>query len=233
MFASEAVNTKILTTSEVIMYDAIAVVVNPKLPVKSLTIDDLGLIVTGKVTDWKNIPSANITSSIPIYVYYRNEGTTDFLKDRFAKNQSDRDKAFKGNNFIELTDPKSRLTEAKNKVQNDPGGVYFVTASQAVAACEFKPIPIIENHKTMAIAPYQNQLILRDDSGICASKQKQKPDEVNIQAIKNGTYPLIRPISLILRTDDQKAREWGEYYLKVLKTHEGKKLISETGFVPK
>lgn len=234
MFASEGVNTMTPTTQKVIIaHDAIAVVVNPRLSVKSLTMDDLRNIITGKVTDWKNIPNANVTSSIPIHVYYRHEGTTEFLKDTLPKNLSDRNKAFKGKNFFELTDPKSRLTEAKNKVQNDPGGVYFVTASQAVAPCEFKPIPIIENHKTMAIAPYQDQLIPRDNSGICASKERKKPDKVNIEAIKNGTYPLIRPIYLVLRTDDPKAREWGEYYLKVLKTDEGKKLILDTGFVPK
>jgi ABC-type phosphate transport system substrate-binding protein len=234
MFASEGVNTMTPTTQKVIIaHDAIAVVVNPKLPVKSLTMDDLRNIITGNVTDWKNIPNANLTSSIPIHVYYRHEGTTEFLKDTLPKNLGDKNKAFKGKNFFELTDPKSRLTEAKNKVQNDPGGVYFVTASQAVAPCEFKPIPIIDDHKTMAIAPYQDQLIPGYNSGICASKQKQKPDKVNTQAIKNGTYPLIRPIYLVLRTDDQKAREWGEYYLKVLKTDEGKKLILETGLVPK
>jgi ABC-type phosphate transport system substrate-binding protein len=231
MFASEGVNA--LNSKPVtIAHDAIAVVVNPKLSVKSLTMDDLRNIITGKVTDWKNIPNSNVTSSIPIQVYYRNEGTTEFLKDTLLKNKSDRNKAFKGNNFFEITDPKSPLTEAKNKVQNDPGGVSFVTASLAVASCEFKPIPIIGDHKTMAIEPYQDQLIPRDDSGICASKQKQKPDKVNIEAIKHETYPIIRPFFLILRTDDQKARQWGEYYLNVLKTNEGKKLILETGFLP-
>ena len=179
MFASEAVNTKIPTTLKVIAYDAIAVVVNPNLPVKSLTVEDLTNIITGKVTDWKNIPNSNVTSSIPIHVYYRNEGTTKFLTDTLV-DQGDRDRAFKGNNFFELTDSHSRLTEAKNKVQNDSGGVYFVTASQSVDQCEFKPVPIIKESKKEPVAPYEGQLTPRDAN--CAKRNRNK---VNIQAIED------------------------------------------------
>ncbi|MEI6368530.1 MAG: substrate-binding domain-containing protein [Nostocales cyanobacterium ELA608] len=229
MFASEAVNTKIPTTLKVIAYDAIAVVVNPNLPVKSLTMEDLTNIITGKVTDWKNIPNSNVTSSIPIHVYYRNEGTTKFLTDTLV-DQGDRDRAFKSNNFFELTDSHSRLTEAKNKVQNDSGGVYFVTASQSVDQCEFKPVPIIKESKKEPVAPYEGQLTPRDAN--CASVPEDNRNKVNIQAIKDHSYPLTRPIYLVLR-DDNPAKQWGEYYLNVLQTDEGKEIILKAGFLPK
>jgi phosphate transport system substrate-binding protein len=231
MFASEAVNTKIPTTLKVIAYDAIAVVVNPNLPVKSLTMEDLTNIITGKVTDWKNIPNSNVTSSIPIHVYYRNEGTTKFLTDTLVdQGDRDRDRAFKSNNFFELTDSHSRLTEAKNKVQNDPGGVYFVTASQSVDQCEFKPVPIIKESKKEPVAPYEGQLTPRDAN--CASVPEDNRNKVNIQAIKDHSYPLTRPIYLVLR-DDNPAKQWGEYYLNVLQTDEGKEIILKAGFLPK
>ena len=171
----------------------------------------------------KNIPNSNVTSSIPIHVYYRNEGTTKFLTDTLV-DQGDRDRAFKGNNFFELTDSHSRLREAKNKVQNDSGGVYFVTASQSVDQCEFKPVPIIKESKKEPVAPYEGQLTPRDAN--CAKRNRNK---VNIQAIEDLSYPLIRPIYLVLR-DDNPAKQWGEYYLKVLQTDEGKKLITSAGF---
>jgi ABC-type phosphate transport system substrate-binding protein len=231
MFASEAVNTKIPTTLKVIAYDAIAVVVNPNLPVKSLTMEDLTNIITGKVTDWKNIPNSNVTSSIPIHVYYRNEGTTKFLTDTLVdQGDRDRDRAFKSNNFFELTDSHSRLTEAKNKVQNDSGGVYFVTASQSVDQCEFKPVPIIKESKKEPVAPYEGQLTPRDAN--CASVPEDNRNKVNIQAIKDHSYPLTRPIYLVLR-DDNPAKQWGEYYLNVLQTDEGKEIILKAGFLPK
>jgi phosphate transport system substrate-binding protein len=191
--------------------------------------DDLKRIVTSKVTDWKDISNANITSSIPIHVYYRNEGTTTFLKDTLVA-RSDRDRAFKGGNFFELTPSNSGLTEAKNKVQNDPGGVYFVTASQSVDQCEFKPVPIIKESKKEPVAPYEGQLTPRDAN--CASVPEDNRNKVNIQAIKDHSYPLTRPIYLVLR-DDNPAKQWGEYYLNVLQTDEGKEIILKAGFLPK
>ena len=57
-------------------------------------------------------------------------------------------------------------------------------------------------------------------------------NKVNIQAIKDHSYPLTRPIYLVLR-DDNPAKQWGEYYLNVLQTDEGKEIILKAGFLPK
>lgn len=225
IFASRPVS--ILNTElKPIVKDAIAVVVNPNLPIKSLTTDDLTKIITGKVTNWKDISSANVTSSIPITVYYRkNGGTTKFITETLSIQKED--KAFKGENFKLLTDDKSPLTEAKNKVQKDPGAIYFVTASESVNVCEFKPIPIVNSDKK-PVAPYEGNLTPRDAN--CASVPERDRNKVNLAAIKDGTYPLIRSIYLVLQTNDSTAKKWGEYYLEVLKTDEGKKLIKEAGF---
>jgi phosphate transport system substrate-binding protein len=221
MFASTPVTISD-TELKPIAKDVIAVVVNPNLPVQSLTKKNLADIITGKVTDWKDIPNANVTKSIPITVYYREDGgTTKFITEVLPIQT--KDNAFKGKNFISLKDKNSPLDEAKNKVKNDEGAIYFVTASESVYQCEFKPVPIINDEKK-AVAPYEGQLTPRDAN--CAKGNRNK---VNIQAIKDGSYPLTRSIYLVLR-NDKPAKQWGEFYLKVLQTDEGKKLIKEAGF---
>ncbi|BBD63582.1 hypothetical protein NIES2109_64570 (plasmid) [Nostoc sp. HK-01] len=227
IFASKSVN-RLNTKLEHIADDAIAVVVNPNLPVKSLTLDDLRRIITGEVTDWREIIGGQ---SIPIHVYFRPEsGTEEFLKEALPLTSDQKDKAFKGKNSFAITNPQSPLEEAKNKVQNDPGGIYFVTASESVHECEFKPVPILGSGNVL-VAPYKGQLIARDSN--CAQLPQEKRNQVNIEAIRNSTYPLIRPIYLVLRTDDPTAKKWGEYYLNVLRTDEGKDLILKAGFLPK
>ena len=223
MFASTSV-TILNITPKSIAKDAIAVVVNPNLPVQSLTKKNLADIITGKVTDWKDIPNANVTKSIPITVYYREDGgTTEFLTEALVK-KNDQGLAFKKNSS-KLTHPSSPLEEAKNKVKNDEGAIYFVTASESVDQCEFKPVPIINDEKK-AVAPYEGQLTPRDAN--CATGNRNK---VNIEAIKDGSYPIIRPIYLVLRNNNP-AKQWGEFYLKDLQTDEGKKLTEKAGFAP-
>lgn len=227
VFASKSVN-QLNIKSEQIADDAIAVVVNPNLPVESLKIDDLRNIITGEVKDWQKIIGGK---SIPIRVYFRpTGGTVDFIKEALLSKADQKDKAFKGDNFIPLTDPNSPLEEAKNKIQKDPGGIYFITASESIYQCEFKPVPIV-NSNNQSVAPYEGQLTPRDSN--CAQVPQKQRNKVNIAAIKDRSYPLIRPIYLVLRTDDATAQAWGEFYLKVLRTDEGKTLTLKAGFLPK
>jgi ABC-type phosphate transport system substrate-binding protein len=229
ILASELVGRAGITKSEHIAYDAVAVVVNPNLPITSLTLNDLSRIVGAEVSDWQQITGGK---SIPLKVYFRREsGTEKFLKDKLPLTREQADKAFKDKRlFFPLEGDNSPLTQAKNKIPNDLGGIYFVTASQSVNQCDFKPVPIVNSQK-QAIAPYEGQLTPRDSN--CAQIPQGQRNKVNITAIKDRTYPLIREIYLILRTDDPAAKEWGEYYLKVLRTKEGKDLTQKAGFLPK
>lgn len=227
IFASKSFN-RLNTKLEHIADDAIAVVVNANSPVKSLTLDDLRRIITGEVTDWREIIGGQ---SIPIQVYFRPEsGTEEFLKEALPLTSLQKAKAFKGKNFFTLTDSQSPLEEAKKKLQNDPGGIYMITASESVHECKFKPVPIV-NSNGVSVAPYKGQLTPRDSN--CAQLPQENRNQVNIEAIRNRTYPLIRPIYLVLRTDDPTATKWGEYYLNLLRTEEGKELTLKTGFLPK
>ena len=209
-----------------IAYDAVAVVVNPSLHVTSLNLDDLRRIILGEVNDWKDFIGG---ASIPINVYFRPEsGTTKFMKEILLTTEAQRDSAFKGSNFFPLNDPQSPLKEAKSKIKNDLGGIYFVTASESVYECEFKPILISIDNNSLPVAPYKDNLTKRNST--CANLPKDKRNKVDIQAIKSRDYPLTRPIYLIIRNDDEIAKEWGKFFLNALESDEGKNLIEKAGF---
>lgn len=60
-------------------YDAIAIIVNEKLPIDELSVDDLRLIFSGEVTRWNAF--ADIDKRIKIYGRQSNSGTYDFFRD--------------------------------------------------------------------------------------------------------------------------------------------------------
>ncbi len=70
----------------VIAYDALAVIVNPKNPVKDLTREQLSDIFTGKITNWSQVGGPNM----PIVTYSRetSSGTYEFFKTSVLKNKN-------------------------------------------------------------------------------------------------------------------------------------------------
>jgi len=68
---------------ETVAMDGIAVVVNPKNPVKNLTIDQLRAIFLGEITNWKTIGGAN--KSVVLLSREFNSGTHIFFKEHVLR----------------------------------------------------------------------------------------------------------------------------------------------------
>lgn len=67
----------------VIAIDGLSVIVNPENPVTQLSIDEIGAIFRGDITNWSEVGG----SDMPIMLYGRqsNSGTYEFLKDEILK----------------------------------------------------------------------------------------------------------------------------------------------------
>ncbi len=75
------------TSKEVVIaYDALAIIVNPKNPVKNLTREQLADIFSGKITNWSQVGGPNM----PIVTYSRetSSGTYEFFKTSVLKNRN-------------------------------------------------------------------------------------------------------------------------------------------------
>jgi phosphate transport system substrate-binding protein len=66
--------------------DSIAIIVNPKNPIQSLTLDQVKEILNGSIKSWNQVGGAN--SPIQIYSREENSGTYNFLKEHLLQNES-------------------------------------------------------------------------------------------------------------------------------------------------
>ena len=72
--------------------------------------------------------------------------------------------------------------------------------------------------------PYQSPYVPPQN---CPAQRNQ----LDIQAIQDQSYPLTRPIFVIVRKGDPLSEDPGVAYAQILQTDEGKRLLNEAGFV--
>ncbi len=195
-----------------IAIDAIAIVVNPQLKIPGLKMENIHDIFTGKITNWSQVggPKQQIT----IYLRQESSGTTTTFKKQVLKGNK-----FGAHIFVKDT------SEAVNKVAQDEGGIYFASAPEVVLQCKVKSLPIFNSNKNTFVAPYQSPLILPQ---VCPKNR----NKLNIDAIKNGDYPIIRHLFLIVKQDGGAAETAGETFKDLLLTGEGQDLIKKAYWVP-
>lgn len=193
--------------------DAIAVAVNPSLPVSGLTLAQLSDIYTGRITNWQEVGGPNL----PIVPYTRNlkeAGTVEF----FVKNVLE-DREF-GENVV-IT---NSTTETIRKVAANPGGIYYASASQIVSQCKVKAIAI-GHRKDRLVSPYLQPVL---PASKCNASNHNK---LNKQAVIKGEYPIIHRLFVILRKDGQEDEKAARAYVKILTSDRGQKIIEEAGFI--
>jgi phosphate transport system substrate-binding protein len=192
--------------------DGIAVVVNPALKVSGLTIDQLQQIYQGHITNWKQV------------------GGPDLLITPFSQKPENADTAFPPNQVLEKQELGSNVeyvystTEALRRVHQTPGGLYFASAPAVVPQCMVKPLPIGRT-STQFISPYREPLVPLNQ---CPLKRNQ----VNTEAIKNGSYPLIAKLFVIVKQNKSREQQAGEAYTRLLLSDQGQKEIEQAGFIP-
>jgi serine/threonine protein kinase len=197
---------------EEVAYDAVTFVVNHQLNISALSKQQLRDIYTGKITNWKEVGGQDLL----IHPISRAEssGTVASFKELILKD-GDKIKA----NVVTHT------TKGLQQVIDRPGGIYYGAAKEVIFdSCGTKPIAIVNDRGT-AIKPYQEPLQSYD---ACNKGRKNK---INIEVIKNQTYPLTRKIYIIIKADGSDRQKAGEAYAKLLKTKQGQDLLERAGFV--
>jgi serine/threonine protein kinase len=198
---------------QAVAYDALSVVVNPKLQISGLTVAQLRDIYTGKVTNWSEVGGPNL----PILALSRAEtagGTVSSFKDLVLK---------KGDSwkFKQVTN----TTEGLQQVKTNLGGIYYGAGKEVIVDfCDTKPLPIGKTADSL-VKPYQEPL---QSPEACGRGQRNK---LNTEVIKNQEYPLTRKIYVIIKADGTDRQKAGEAYANLLKTKQGQNLLEKAGFV--
>ncbi|NET00344.1 MAG: PstS family phosphate ABC transporter substrate-binding protein [Sphaerospermopsis sp. SIO1G1] len=195
-----------------IAIDGIAIVVNPKLEIPGLTINQLKSIYIGKIKNWNEVGGPNIPI-LPLTRRVGDGGTVElFIKEIMG-----------GQVFGSEVELVSTTTQALRKVADSPGAIYYASAPEVVPQCSVKPLPIGRTPSEY-VTPYQKPLILTNQ---CPNKRNQ----LNIQAFKSGKYPITRNLFVIVKQNGQTEEQAGVAYANLLLTEQGQELITKAGFV--
>ncbi|MEH2397333.1 PstS family phosphate ABC transporter substrate-binding protein [Nostoc sp.] len=192
--------------------DGIAVVVNPSLNVPGLTVDQLQQIYLGKITNWSQIGGPNLPIT-PLSQRPEDADTVIFSNNSDLKGQA------LGSNvqYVYST------TEAVRQLSKTPGGIYYASARSVVFQCSVKALPLGRTSGQL-IPPYREPMVSPEQ---CPRQRNQ----LNTQAIKNGSYPIIANLSVIIKQNKGREQQIGDAYAELLLTDQGQKAIQQAGFV--
>jgi phosphate transport system substrate-binding protein len=196
---------------QAVALDGVAVAVNHSLKIPGLTVAQLKDIYTGKIRNWKEVGGADLAIK-PLAHPSTGWFQENLLgAERFGENV----------NIIEST------TQGLNQVAQEPGSIYYASASLIVNQCSIRPLPI-SGEPGKFIPPYKEPFIPQN---VCSEKKK---NQINKEVFRNEQYPLTRNLFVVYKDypDDSILEQAGTAYTKLLLTEQGQRLIEKAGFVP-
>jgi phosphate transport system substrate-binding protein len=186
-----------------IAYDAIAIYVNVNLSEQQLK----GLTIE----QVRDIFTGKITNwrdvggpDLPIVPFTRAMSTAGTVD--YFHDEVLKKQAFGKFEVVENT------TKSIQRIQATNGSIGYATASEVINQ-PVRALPIAG-----ANSAYVSAL--------------QGRNQVNKQAIKDGSYPISRPLFVIYRLDGSPDQQAGEAYINMILSDQGQKLVDQVGFVP-
>ena len=209
----QSAKTRGFTLKEIpVALEGIAIAVHPGLTLPGLTIEQLKGIYTGQITNWSQVGGANL----PIVPYSRrleDGGTVEFFWENVLG----------GSNFGSTVQYVNTTTQALQAVAVNPGAIYYASAPEILSQCSIKPLAIGRQSGTL-IPPYREPLVT---GAQCGSQRNQ----LNVDALKTGQYPLTRRLFVIVKQDGQADQQAGNAYANLLLSEQGQTLLGQAGFV--
>ena len=114
-------------------------------------------------------------------------------------------------------------TDAVRQLSKTPGGVYYASARSVVFQCSVKAL-LLGRTSGQLIPPYREPMVSPEQ---CPRQRNQ----LNTQAIKNGSYPMLANLFVVIKQNKGREQQIGDAYAKLLLTDQGQKAIQQAGFV--
>lgn len=195
-----------------IAIDGIAFYVNSQIPVSGLSLNQIRDIFTGKITNWKQLGGSNL----PITPFTRNpqfSGTADFFKQKVLA----KEELAPNVQQVETTTDSIRL------VAKTPGGIGYATASEVIGQKSVDPMFLA------TINPLPLSIV--DNQDFVPPFNINNKNIVNMTAFANGSYPLTRPLFIIIKQNGKIDEQAGIAYTNLLSSKQGQQMIEQAGFV--
>lgn len=220
---------KRIVKSSCIAVDAVALISNKDNPVSSLSMEEIGDILNGKISKWSQL-GANDTTAIKIVFDAPESSTVSFMREKFlpkGKKMSDNPNAFAQKNNAEVFDV----------VKNDRNALGIISVSWLGDNLQVaKNVPIDKK-----MEDYQNQTdtvapTLTEEVNIIKVSNPNADNDYTLEAYKpyqvyinSGEYPLFRKVYMISTASNSTVLH--SFYIFVT-GFIGQKIISLTGIMP-
>lgn len=188
--------------------DGIAAAVNPSLDLAGISVAQLTDIYTGKVSNWQQVGGPDL-AIVPLTRSVDSGGTVDIL--------------LRGQQMGSNVKIVANTTDALRALANTPGGIYFASAPEVVPQCTVKPLPVGFQSGNF-VSPYQGTYV---QPAQCPSQRNQ----LNVEAFRNGSYPLTRNLFVVVREKGGPEQQAGEAYANLLLSNDGQEAVGKAGFV--
>jgi len=135
----------------VIALDGLSVIAHESLPVESLTLDEIGKIYRGKITNWKEIGGPDL--EISLYGRTSASGTYIYFRDKVVKwDYSPKMKGMIGN---------SHIVEAIKKDKSGIGyvGVGYIVDDEGKLIKGIKPLKILKDKDSSSVSPLDSESV--------------------------------------------------------------------------
>ena len=199
-------------TQHTVGLDGVAVVVHPSLNLPGLTVSQLRKIYLGEVSNWSQVggPDQAIT---PLSRHLGDAGTADYFKASVLQNKA----------FSPTVIPVYSTTDALRQLQRTPGSIYYASAAEVLYQCVAKPLPLGLS-QTQLIPPQLGSIVPGKD---CPPARNQP----NLAAFREGSYPITRPLYVIIKENKDREQLIGEAYIDLMLSEQGQQLLEQAGFV--
>ena len=182
--------------------DGVVFYVNKSLGIKSLSIEEVRDIYTGKITNWQEVGGSNLPI-VPVSLDPQIDSILRLLMKTETAPTIDDD-------VVIVRD----YTSAIRKTSATPGAISYASAAILRGQQSIEPIGLAPDRSSPAISA-----LLADGS-------------VNLTAIKKNYYPLSRPLSIVFRRDGTPQERAAIAYINLLLSKEGQKIVEKAGMVP-
>lgn len=137
------------SSEHILALDGIAVIIHKSNPLKSLSIDTLAEIFSGKITDWTQVTDGKLTGPINVYARDAKSGTYDTFKGIILKKTP----------LVETAKRFESNADLSDNVSMDKQGIGFtglpyIRQSKALSVSDQGTIPIFPNFFTVATEDY-------------------------------------------------------------------------------
>jgi phosphate transport system substrate-binding protein len=192
--------------------DALVIVAHNENPIKNISLNSLGQIVTREVTQWSQVPEAKWTGPIEFAFTGRNSGAYEILVLHFLKLQKEAIPTF-------LAD---KQKDVLDYIASHPRALGVVSA-----ACFYSVTRPNGIQDTTTVLPLRALAVQRKDS--TATDEYVKLHQANVY---RGFYPLHYGVYIYYTISEKRDLGPELGFTTFVASHPGQKIIMDAGLVP-